>query len=547
MSGYMTVSLRQGALRGRRLKTPAGNVFFSFQGLPYAKPPLGELRYKAPEPAGSWTGIRDATKLGNQCVHFDPLTQQLVGDEDCLFLNVYTPQLPLGRGVHRPLAVLFWIHGGGFSSGSSNMYGPEPLMDQDVVLVTINYRLGPLGFLSLDSPEVPGNAGMKDMVMALRWVKDNIASFGGDPENVTIFGESAGGAAVHYLVLSPLANGLFRRAIAQSGSALCPWAFSKDPVGRAKRLAVAAGCASSSVEEPEALLRWFREASPVALVKASLDGTATAEERRRGDLTLFVPCVEATREGAFLLEEPAALLASGDVPKVPIVFGLTSHEGILTLGIIEGKLGGPKSPNPSGMSPLEEIASDMERLLPADLLKGKRDLQRSRQLVERLKDFYLGGRQLADDTLDGFVDLLTDINFSVGVIRAARGHARHGAPVFMYEFGFRGRLNFLGQVLGAKVQGVCHADELGYQFAIPGLSEPDEGSAEAVVRRRMGRLWTQFAQCGNPTPTQDDVITTTWLPYSELSPNYLFIGEDLKQETGLWKERVQFWTDIYKM
>jgi carboxylesterase type B len=135
----------------------------------------------------------------------------LVGSEDCLFLNVYTQQLPLDT-INTLKPVMVWIHGGGFSTGSSksDLYGPEFLLTEDIVLVTINYRLGIFGFLSFEdaSLEVPGNAGLKDMVMALKWVQKNISKFSGDPNNVTVFGESAGGMSVHYLVLSPLAAGI---------------------------------------------------------------------------------------------------------------------------------------------------------------------------------------------------------------------------------------------------------------------------------------------------------------------------------------------------
>ncbi|GLG92613.1 Esterase SG1 [Gryllus bimaculatus] len=210
MSGSVTVSVRQGALRGRRDKTPSGQPFLSFQGIPYAQPPVGHRRFKPPVPLESWTGIRDATKPGNQSLQYDPTSKKIVGDEDCLFLNVFTPRLPTGRKEERLRAVLVWIHGGAFLLGSGDLYGPEPLMEHDVVLVTINYRLGPLGFLGLGTAEAPGNAGLKDQTMALRWVKNNIHVFGGDPDNITIFGESAGGTSVHYQVLSPLSKGKYK-------------------------------------------------------------------------------------------------------------------------------------------------------------------------------------------------------------------------------------------------------------------------------------------------------------------------------------------------
>lgn len=146
---------------------------------------------------------------------------------------------------------MFWIHGGGFQFGSGNsfLYGPDYLIDEGVVLVTINYRLGALGFLSADVPEAPGNAGLKDQVLALKWVKDNIKEFGGNPDKVTIFGQSAGAASVHYLMLSPMAKGLFHGAIAQSGVALNPWAFTENTKNRAFKLGSVLGLETNDTQK----------------------------------------------------------------------------------------------------------------------------------------------------------------------------------------------------------------------------------------------------------------------------------------------------------
>ncbi|XP_047106309.1 juvenile hormone esterase-like [Schistocerca piceifrons] len=210
MGSAVTVSIPQGALRGRRLKTPSGRTYCSFQGIPYAKPPVGPLRFKSPEPPEPWSGIRNATKEGNIAPQIDFLMRsktEYEGDEDCLYLNVYTSKLPTGENAQL-IPVMVWIHGGAFLLGSGNteLYGPDYLMEHDVLLVTFNYRLGVLGFLSTEDELVPGNAGLKDMVMALKWVKSNITRFGGDPGNVTIFGESAGSMSCHILSISSAAK-----------------------------------------------------------------------------------------------------------------------------------------------------------------------------------------------------------------------------------------------------------------------------------------------------------------------------------------------------
>jgi para-nitrobenzyl esterase len=220
----LTVKTEQGKVTGKTINDGKVNAFL---GLPYAAPPVGDLRWKAPQPAAKWKGERDATKFGAHCAQnhvFDDMVFQDSGSsEDCLFLNVYTPADSTDKSK---LPVMFWIHGGGYSGGGSNepRHNGDFLPLKGVVLVTINYRLGVFGFLATTdlAKEGDGSAGnyaMMDMVAALQWVKHNIKNFGGDPDNMTIFGESAGSFAVSTLMASPMSKGLFQKAIGESGAA----------------------------------------------------------------------------------------------------------------------------------------------------------------------------------------------------------------------------------------------------------------------------------------------------------------------------------------
>jgi para-nitrobenzyl esterase len=225
MADPLTVKTQQGKAHGKLIND--GKVR-AFLGIPYAAPPVGDLRWKAPEPAAQWKGVRDATKYGARCmqgnIYPDMVFQDAGPSEDCLYLNVFTAS---GAKAKNKLAVMFWIHGGGYKGGSAS----EPRHDGDflptkgVVLVTINYRLGVFGFLATkdlarEANGSTGNYGLMDMIAALRWVQQNIAQFGGDPGNVSIFGESAGSFAVSTLMASPMAQGLFERAIGESGGAM---------------------------------------------------------------------------------------------------------------------------------------------------------------------------------------------------------------------------------------------------------------------------------------------------------------------------------------
>jgi para-nitrobenzyl esterase len=226
-AGYadsLAVKTEQGKVHGKTIND--GKVK-EFLGLPYAAAPVGDLRWRAPQTAASWKGERDATKFGASCAQnhvFDDMVFQAAGpSEDCLFLNVYAPADATSESAY---PVMFWIHGGGYSGGggSEPRHNGDLLPTKGVVLVTINYRLGVFGFLATadlakEADGAAGNYGLMDMVAGLQWVQDNIAKFGGDPKNVTIFGESAGSFAVSSLMASPMAKGLFAKAIGESGAA----------------------------------------------------------------------------------------------------------------------------------------------------------------------------------------------------------------------------------------------------------------------------------------------------------------------------------------
>ena len=199
--------------------------------------------YQAPVPVPAWVEDVSAVKLPNACSQYNPFRNSpgnggVSGVEDCLYLNIYTP----AKNATELLPVIFWIHGGGFQYGTSSKYGAKFLMDRDLILVTFNYRVGPFGFLSTGDNVVPGNMGLKDQSLALRWISENIKYFGGNPKKITLTGVSAGGASVHHHYLSPLSAGLFQNGISFSGTALARWAYLSDSSDRTKILANALTC-----------------------------------------------------------------------------------------------------------------------------------------------------------------------------------------------------------------------------------------------------------------------------------------------------------------
>lgn len=241
----------QGSLTGNESYGAfTGRLIHQFMGIKYAESPSGFRRYKAPTPALPWTGTRDATKVGRECPTFmNTMFKEKFNEtedlEDCLNLSVYTTNV----SARHPVMVYF--HGGGFFEGAANHHPPNYLLEEDVVLVVPQYRLGPMGFLSTMSSSIPGNAALLDCVLALNWVRRHISHFGGDPNRVTIFGQSAGAGLVSGLILSPIVpDNLFHGAIMQSGSAFGSWVVDERPEHNARDIARLGGCnATASLAE----------------------------------------------------------------------------------------------------------------------------------------------------------------------------------------------------------------------------------------------------------------------------------------------------------
>ncbi|KAK5902475.1 hypothetical protein CesoFtcFv8_007723 [Champsocephalus esox] len=255
------VHTKLGSLRGQTLSVKGQeNGVHAYLGIPFAKPPVGPaLRLAAPQPVEGWEGVRDTTKQPPMCVQYKNVTLDLLEklggmvvdlpdiSEDCLYLNIYTPA---DRTPDAKLPVMVWIHGGGFAMGSVSTYDGSALAAyQDMVVVLIQYRLGLLGFLSTGDEHMSGNFGMLDQVEALRWIQQHIHNFGGNPDVVTIFGESAGGVSVSLLLLSPLSDGLFHHAIAESGTAGMDLLVANDPLPVAQMVANMSGCSLESTQK----------------------------------------------------------------------------------------------------------------------------------------------------------------------------------------------------------------------------------------------------------------------------------------------------------
>jgi para-nitrobenzyl esterase len=447
------VETRDGKLEGDRDEGVS-----VFRGIPFARPPVGELRFAAPRPAAPWTGLRPATRFGPAAPQE---TAALVGfgvsetSEDCLTLNVWTP------GVEGRRPVMVWIHGGAFvyGSGSQAIYDGAALAQRgDVVVVTVNYRLGALGFLHLqellgDEMDCTANAGLLDQVLALTWVRDNIDAFGGDPSNVTIFGESAGGMSVASLLGMPAARGLFHRAIVQSGSPHN--ALSTDSATDVARTLL------SDLELEPGDARKLLEVPVPALLEAQ-QRTFMAVMRERRELPF-----RTTVDGDVFPRPPQGAIADGFAADIPTLVGTTADEWRLF-----------------GFMDPESLTLDDARLVArADRVTGS-----GRELV----DLYAAARAGVSPS-DVWFAIESDRIFRIPGVRLAEAQSHHQPKTFEYLFTWQSPIEGLG---------ACHAVDVPFVFGTldkPGMDAFVGNTAEArELATKVQGAWLTFARTGDP-------------------------------------------------
>ncbi|XP_044586951.1 esterase FE4-like [Cotesia glomerata] len=519
------LDIPQGTLKGIKSTTIYhGMPVYSFKGIPYAKPNIGANKFQISQQADGWSGIKDATSHGATCVFYCMIRQAVVGDDDCLFINVYTPDL--NKDAKR--AVMVWFHPGGFNAGSGDddVYGPDFLVEKDVVLVTLNFRLGAVGFLNTLDESAPGNAGMKDQVLALEWVRNNVVNFGGCPDRVTLFGTSSGSASVQYHVMSPMSQGLFSRAIMQSGSAVNPWAFTLNPKENAMALADKFGIKTTSTAE---MVKKLAEIPTKDLVQASSE-LAKNQNFLSGDMHVFVPSVEGDHgQKKFLSTTPWELLKSGKISDVPIIFGVTADEsGLFT---------------PMVLPAADNFIDHFDLFIPSDL--NITDVAQRQIIGESIKKLYFNEKPVNSETAMELTNLLSDVYFVYGAALSGKIiSSRNSAPVYEYFFTFHSPVGMM-KTFFQMTDGAMHGDEMTYEFYSTALkNKPLPGSPEEKKTNEILEMWTNFAKQGNPSTTMD-TAKIEWKPMGA-DGNYLDIGNDLAMKKLMLNDRVKFWANIYK-
>ncbi|KAJ8713352.1 hypothetical protein PYW07_013722 [Mythimna separata] len=525
------VRTKQGVLVGARRKTQNGFEYDDFLNIPYAKPPVGDLRFKSPQPPEPWIGERDATKYNesNLCIQYDVFKRQHRGSEDCLYVNVSTPKVPVAGLLMQLLPVMVFIHGGGFVFGNGLAKfenGPDYLIEKNVVVVTINYRLSAFGFLSLDIPEAAGNMGLKDQTMALKWIQDNIENFGGNKNDVTIFGISAGAVSVEYHMLSPLSKGLFHKAIMQSGSVLNPWAMDTPENLKDLALKLAQELQYQGPKNDYRAIYSHLMNMPAEYIK--LAAYKVPEPLLvKGVYYGFGPTIEKDlgTGNAFLTELPYDLLKSGKFSKVPVLRGFTDSEGFIEAGI--------KPHDIKEVTTFKNYTGFWRYPLNAT------DAFYYNERLRHVYDSYTG-----NDIERPAIDFFGDFDFVSGIIESSKLLVKHGVPLYLYEFTYDGSLNLLKALNRVNKTGAAHGDDTAYTIQIepvPKLTQDD-----IIVRNRISTLWTNFAKTANPTPNTSPLLPIYWPPYSSSEQFYMVLDKTMYIQANYGGERIPIFEEIIR-
>nr|XP_013114343.1 unnamed protein product [Stomoxys calcitrans] len=532
---YEVVDTIYGKIKGLKRKTlyDENDKYFAFEGIPYAKPPLEDLRFRAPQPPEPWEDVLDCTNYKQKPMQYHFVRRMIEGSEDCLYLNVYAKKLH----SEKPLPVMVWIHGGAFQFGeaSRDIYAPDYFMQRDVILVTIAYRLGVFGFLSLNDPDlqIPGNAGIKDQIMALKWVKENIQNFNGDPNNITLFGESAGGGSTHLLMSTPRAKGLFAKAILQSGTAYCSWMFEPHR-DWPYRLACHLGYKGNNNDKE--IYRFLYKQSSRRLTAQDFS-MITKQEIMDHLLYSFGPVIEPYDSEDCVLNRPfKELLPSAWSNDIPVIIGGNSFEGLFHFAELLKR--------PYKINDLTDCTS----LLPSDVQRVHSEAE-LKEMAKKLRATYFGDKQPGiKTTFYEYMHLMTERSFWHGIhraIKARQAYAPH-TPTYCYRFDFDSPFfnHYRNIKCGTGVEGVCHADDVSYLFYNINAEKLPTISREYRCIQRMVGMWYAFALNSNPNcreiamakwePVTDEKDSTSPMKCLNINDKVEFIDLPMHRKLQLW-------------
>ncbi|XP_048833904.1 neuroligin 4 X-linked a isoform X2 [Brienomyrus brachyistius] len=551
-SQYSIVTTNYGKLRG--LKMPLPNEILGpvehYLGIPYASPPIGERRFQPPEPPSSWSGIRNATQFAPVCPQYledrfllnDMLPVWFTANldtvvtyvqdqsEDCLYLNIYVPTEDDIHDENGLKPVMVYIHGGSYMEGTGNMIDGSILASYgNVIVVTINYRLGVLGFLSTGDQAAKGNYGLLDQIQALRWIKENIQAFKGDPKRVTIFGSGAGASCVSLLTLSHYSEDLFQKAIIQSGTALSSWAVNYQPAKYTRMLAEKVGCNMlDTINLVECLqTKNYKELTEQSITPAKYH-------------IAFGPVID----GDVIPDDPQILMEQGEFLNYDIMLGVNQGEGFKFVdGIVDSE---------DGVS-----ANDFDFAISdfVDHLYGYPEGKDT--LRETIKFMYTdwADKENPETRRKTLVALFTDHQWVAPAVATADLHAQYGSPTYFYAF-----YHHCQSDMKPSWADSAHGDEVPYVFGIPMIGPTDLFNCnfsknDVMLSAVVMTYWTNFAKTGDPNqpvPQDTKFIHTkpnrfeevAWSKYNPKDQLYLHIGLKPRVRDHYRATKVAFWLEL---
>nr|AMB19664.1 antennal esterase CXE7 [Cydia pomonella] len=499
---------------------PNGDYAYFF-AVPYAKQPVGELRFQELQRPDPWKECRPATEVGSICPQWDifygPIMNPRGQSEECIHANIYVPlkSLPSGaRGENRPLLpVLVYVHGGGFGfgSGDPDAHGPQYLVRENVVVITFNYRIGAFGFLSLNSSSVPGNAGLRDIVTLLRWVQRNAVAFGGNPHDVTLAGQSAGAAAVHLLTLSQAAKGLFKRAISMSGAGTRNF-FTTLPAYAQTVSELFLSFLGINSTDPEEVHQ--------KLIVLPLEQIIEAQKQIQDytGLLAFTPVVESKHPGVNIIldNDPEVLQAQGRGKDIPFIIGFTNAECETF------------RPRFEQIDIVEKIKNMPVLMLPPGVAYTTPPTELPSKIASIQKEYFSGSLDI-----DTFLSFCSDSYFIYPALKMAKTRAANkGAPVFLYRFAYNADNSVYKKALNLTYVGAGHSEDLTFVFrANHALGDTIESATDSDMITKMTAFFTNFMRHGKPTKNVEfnadssmftkmsKLFYASFLPYSKPMTN----------------------------
>ncbi|XP_055371595.1 esterase E4-like [Condylostylus longicornis] len=512
---------------GRILKSNNGHDIYSFRGIPYAKPPVGRKRFKDPEPYGKWNNLLDARRDGHICPQ--PIKnlneiKDLTISEDCLTLNVYT------KSMDGNSSVLVFIHGGGYKYGSGNSfsYKPKYLLDNDIVLVTFNYRLGPLGFISSGSKHATGNYGFKDQVLVLKWIQNNIHYFGGNPNSVTLIGHSAGAMSATLHLVSPMSKNLFHRIVALSGSTTSQWPTNN--VNLTKILAKSVEC---PIDHNDEMIKCLRKKPWEKLIEigAKWDGNCFP------DLEWNYEIEKNFGQEKFMINHPVILFKIGEFHKVPIIIGITKDE-YKDQGYILS----------NNTELLNDISENFNNIAPK--LFGYGNSNQSDYISNRFKQSYFNNEKINIESKTKLGDLFSDavINFSVHrLVHLASQYIN----IYYYRFDYKGNYSCATKDNNGKPYFVHHDDTLIYLFNFNDCAPvfQNRNDSDYNMMKKLNKYLINFARFGNPNMKKNNkreiICETYWTPTTKRNIKTFYINEACETSDPPNEDRLVVWDELF--